>query len=190
MPEFKFKSLAAAFRKILQDHASREARLDGARRRAADRGAQYVRRHMPVAFGDLRDSVHTGPFDTIVADAPHAASVEKGARPHWPPLAPLIDWVKLRGMQGLDARGRVNPHRRLTGSTTRYHAARIAGELHAMAQAGGQQIEDAELIARGIQRAIAAYGTKPHWFMRSAIPSVREILSEEVRRSLQDRGSR
>jgi len=187
--EFKFKSLAAALRKISRDHESRERRLDDARRRAADRGAQYVRRHMPVAFGELRDSVHTGPFHTIIADAPHAASVERGSRPHWPPLAPLIDWVNLRGMQGIDTRGRVNPHRRLTGSTTRHHAARIAGELHAMAAAaGGQQVEDAARIARGIQRSIAAHGTRPHWFMRSSIPRVREILAEEVRRALPDRG--
>jgi hypothetical protein len=184
VPEFKFTSLAAAFRKILKDHDARENRLDDARRRAADKGAQYVRRHMPVAFGELRDSVHTGPFHTIVADAPHAAAVERGSRPHTPPLAPLIDWVKLRGMQGLDARGRVNPHRKLTGSTTRYHAARVAGELHAMAQVGAQQVEDAAAIARGIQRAIAAHGTKPHWFMRASIPKVREILAEEVQRAL------
>lgn len=229
MAEFKFKSLGAALRKITRDLESREQRLDDARRRTADWGAQYVRRHMPVAFGDLRDSVHTGPFHTIVADAPHAAAVERGSRPHWPPLAPLIDWVKLRGMQGLNARGTVKPHKRLTGTTTREHAWRAAaqlynrrkrheerfkeakkalrklgkrrrampefagavGRLSAIVETGpGQQMSDVVAIARGIQRAIASHGTRPHWYMRSAIPKVLEILSEEVRKAMPDRGGK
>lgn len=35
---------------------------------------------------------------TLFSDAPHAAFVEYGCRPHWAPLAPLLAWVKRRGL--------------------------------------------------------------------------------------------
>jgi len=229
MPEFKFMSLTAAFKKIARDHEARENRLDRAREKAASRGLSVVRRKIPVAFGGLEKSAHTSPAHTIVVDAPHAAAIERGSRPHTPPLAPLVAWVKLRGMQGINARGTVKPHKRLTGSTTREHAWRAAaqlynrrkqrderfkaakkalrklgkrrrasaefagtvGRLNSIIESGpGQQTGDAVAIARGIQRSIAAHGTKPHWYMRAAIPKVREILAEEVRKALPDRGGK
>jgi hypothetical protein len=30
----------------------------------------------------------------VIVDAPHAGIVEMGARPHWVPLGPLLDWAR------------------------------------------------------------------------------------------------
>jgi hypothetical protein len=53
-----------------------------------------------VNRGQLRQSVQvtkiTGGW-LVVVDAPHAAIIEHGTRPFWPPLAPLIEWVTRKG---------------------------------------------------------------------------------------------
>ena len=41
----------------------------------------------------------------IVVDAPHAAVIDNGARPFWPPAAPLIEWANRKfGLDDVEAR--------------------------------------------------------------------------------------
>jgi hypothetical protein len=97
----------------------------------------------------------------------------------------LIRWVKLRGFQGLTA----EPQRgRLRGTTTREHAEGVAGQLAAFEQEDGSVDANApEQIARAIQLAIAAHGTKPHWYARNALPAIHGILDAQIRAALPDR---
>lgn len=55
--------------------------------------------HPAIATGELARStkVDTVEDGAIVGmDAPHAAFIEEGTRPHFPPLQPLKDWARLR----------------------------------------------------------------------------------------------
>jgi hypothetical protein len=145
-----------------------------------------VKRRVPVAFGDLRESVQPesrAHGAAIVVDAPHAAPVETGSRPHMPPLAPLVAWVKLRGAQGLLSPRQVG---RLPGRSTAAHAISIAAALHSMERGGALDVDAPVRIARAIQRAIRDHGTKPHWYARGSLPEVRHVLSAAIRKALSD----
>lgn len=181
--------------KLFKEHQkSRNRRIHKAVVRAARHGRWYVIQFtLPIAFRTLEKSLQVVARKgsvKLVADAPHAAAVEVGSRPHWPPLEPLIRWVKLRGMQAL----KDNPKRRPRGTTSVEHATAIGGVLKAMAvpEAGGEftqlvgDIDAPEQIARAIQRAIGIGGTKPQWYMRSAVPEVKKHLDIEIRIALED----
>lgn len=87
------------------ENVVRRAVLRGVRATAED-GLPVVRVAAPVAFEELRDSGHVVPRADgalILFDAPHAAAVEVGSRPHRPPVDPLIRWAELRGFT--DPRG-------------------------------------------------------------------------------------
>lgn len=53
---------------------------------------------VPFAFGELHNSIH---YDkarhALIADAPHAAPVEVGSVPHFPPVEPLKTWCTMKG---------------------------------------------------------------------------------------------
>lgn len=189
MPEIKVKSLAELHSVIRRDLGGRQKAVKQAVSRTATQGARFVRRNVPVAHGELRNSIKAMDGHRIVADAPHAAPVETGSRPHWPPLAPLIAWVKLRGMQGLTSPKR---QARLPGTTTKLHAGTVAGAIKAHSVAtgyadwsgGATSVDAPEAVARAIQAAIAKHGTKPHWYMRGSIFAVELILDVEIRKGL------
>ena len=63
-----------------------------------------------MATGRLAGSIHPTPASssdaltasaitevTVAADAGHAIFVEYDTVPHWPPLAPLIEWARVKG---------------------------------------------------------------------------------------------
>ena len=163
---------------LLKKHSKqREAKVRAAARRAASKGRAYVKRNVPVAHGEIRESVHTEDAMLLVT-APHAAAVNFGSRPHTPPLAPLIEWVKLRGMQGLGTERQIS---RLPGTTTAKHARGIAGVLASMESGGALSVNAPEQVARAIQQSIAKHGTKPHHFIERALPELRAILGEELK---------
>lgn len=181
-------SMGELIREIKKDLKQKDRALDRAAKRAARRTAQYMagaaRREVPVAFGDLRDSIHAVGTKVII-DAPHAAAVENGSRPHWPPLEPLIKWVKLRGFQGLIALDRGSSMLdKLPGPTTAAHAINTALSLrHHMAQ-GADEEQAARRIAGAIAAHIAKFGTKPTHFVAKQIPRARAFLAEEVEAAL------
>jgi gamma-glutamylcysteine synthetase len=142
---------------------------------------------VPIAFGELRSSIHvvaTEP-DRVrsIADAPHAAAAEQGSRPHWVPLDALIKWVKLRGMQGLSKAGVVRPSKG-PGSTTHEHSFAIASQIKAAEKGGANDVDEPKRIALAIQAAIAKRGTRPHWFYRQARPIAMKSLDRAIREVL------
>lgn len=177
------RELTALFRK---HNADRAKRVKTAIARTAKRGKRYVADNtIPIAFKELVDSLEANPT-SITADAPHSAAVEDGSRPHKPPLAPLIAWVKLRGMQGLTKTGKL-ASRKQAGTTTKQHARSIAQLIRAQESRGAVAINAPEQIARAIQAAISKRGTRPHRYMFKAIPFVQQTLYEEVSEAVPDR---
>src|ERR1700723_2746681 len=93
---------------IAKDVGRLEKPLNRGLTKSAIDGGHPIEPNIPVAFAELRGPLHVDATEAleghvrIVLDAPHACAVEEGSRPHTPPLEPLIAWVKLRGMQGID----------------------------------------------------------------------------------------
>jgi hypothetical protein len=162
---------------------------------AAIDGAHAIEPHIPVAFAELRGSLHVDASRAlegeirIVLDAPHAEAVERGSRPHTPPLEPLIRWVKLRGMQGLTKTGRIKSAKaRAWGPTSAAQANRIATSIRAF-RVTGELVTDVnapEKIARAIQMSIRKNGTKPHWMVRRTLPEIEVILGRHMRRAVRE----
>lgn len=73
-------------------------RLEKAIDNTLTKGVEIVKANVPVASGELRDSIHVEGRE-IVADAPHAWVVELGSMPHMPPVEPLIKWATLKGFE-------------------------------------------------------------------------------------------
>lgn len=193
MPTYKVKSLRELHTLMRKHQRARERRIRRAVRKAAQKGAAYVRRNMPVAFGELRDGIEA--TDTqIIADAPHSEAVEKGSRPHWMPLEPLIKWVRLRGSQGILSEAQINnrfKHQRTTADHARSVAAQLAairrgGLGHSGPEANFSPVDAPVQVAKAIQIAIAKRGTKPHWFMRDAVPEVMGFIDEFVKQAVPD----
>jgi len=81
---------------------ARIRRLRVAQLTVAVQGAAIIAAAAPVAFGDLKRSIGAEPTADgakITIDAPHAAHVEYGTLPHFPPLGPLIRWCQLKGAE-------------------------------------------------------------------------------------------
>lgn len=184
-----------------------EGRVRRAMARTADDGVEIIRLRTPKAFGELAASVHAvdadhavakyvpqteGHTPKIVLDAPHAAAVEIGSKPHMPDMEALIAWVKLRGMQGLTERGnRRTRFRRDMGPTTPEMAMRVARML-ADTQVRGRRgqhgrfspVDAPTQVAAAIAKGIKAYGTKPHWFVRDSLPGIAMRLAKHVREAM------
>ncbi len=183
-----FKELQKLFAK---HQRARKKRIKAAIVRTARHGRRYIiSTTLPVAFGELKNSLKVttkGGKVAIVADAPHAAPVETGSRPHWPPLAPLVAWVKKRGAQGITKTGRVKKANRIgQGTTTATHAKSIAGMIKSLEQGCSIDADAPTQIARAIQVAIARSGTKPHWYMRSALPEIEAYLDTQIKIAVDD----
>ena len=158
--------------------------------RTSRQAVKVLRARVPVAFGELRESVHAATSmvgSQTLVDAPHAVPIEVGARPHWIPIEPLLRWVKLRAAQGLLTPRQVG---RLPGPTTQAHAITMAGALRAMEQADAIAVDAPMRIARAIQAKLAKVGSRPHWYARESLPEIMTILDHEIRRALarQDAG--
>ena len=199
-----FTSLAEASAAIQRDMKARERRLQTAIRKTARQTRNYVVRNVPRAFGELADNVHADDVSPghsdVIADAPHAAAVEVGSRPHVVPIEDLIAWVQLRGLQGLTRAGNVarSSSRRL--APARIIAQQLRGKL---GQSGAKAwrarmvlgslsqresgADPATLqVARAIQRAIATRGTKPHRYMFDSVPASLQFLDTFVKEALPD----
>ncbi len=186
-------------RKLKKHMLARAKRLRNAIKTTAKHGANYIReKTVPVAFSELRDSIHVagkGIDISIIADAPHAQAVEIGSRPHMPNIETLTKWVKLRASEGLLALGpRGRPTRaglrrlsRLSGSTTTEHALSIAGQMRAMGHGGAVSVRAPEAIAWAIAIAISRHGTRPHWYARQALPEISKKLDQELRAALEEK---
>lgn len=149
-----------------------------------------IRKRTPKAFGNLADSIHASGdiVPRTVVDAPHAAAVEVGSRPHTPDFEALLAWVKLRGAQGLTKRGGDRRRfQRSAGPSTAYQAVSVRQALKAEIQRGPNPyspVDAPEQVARAIAAAIQVRGTKPHFFVRDSLDGIRAALDKNVRATI------
>lgn len=143
-------------------------------RGAALSGKAIVQENTPKASGELWDSVESRPKENgaqIVVDAPHAVAVELGSMPHMPPLAPLIAWVKQRGMQGLSGRVRRADRSQVRG---------VRASLKALEKEGATPVDAPEKIARAIQAVIAKRGTKPTHYVEKSLKPIDAVVQAQL----------
>jgi hypothetical protein len=184
MPTYRVKSHAALYDLMRKHSVERRKKLRAAYKRAMEKGADVVRRNAPVAFSELRDNIR-GDAKGIHLDAPHSAAVEEGARPHMPPLEPIVEWVKLRHLQ---SQVPYASRRRLPGKTTLSAAKAVAKMMRP--HMAGASVDDegavdsaARKVAWAIAKKIEADGTEPTWFVRKSMPEIRRILDREIKRA-------
>lgn len=116
-----------------------------------------------VDTGELRNSVDTEFTDEgaiVDVKAPHAAVMEHGARPFTPPLAPLIEWAKRKGL----ARGAGRSMPRGTSRAARRD----------------REDQEAVRIARAVQRKIAKVGIAPRNYFAKAVARSTPVIRAEV----------
>ena len=92
-----FKTMKAMSAKFNKDMHSLDAKLEKARRTAAQKTAAHVRKNMPVAFGDLRDSVRE--LGTkVIADAVAEGLIERHQKTevegNVSAVEPLAEWER------------------------------------------------------------------------------------------------
>lgn len=191
MADYTFTDLGQACRQIERDMKARERRVRGAVKKTARFMRNEAVKTVPKAFGELAAGLHVEDRDdgsAVISDAPHAAAVEMGSRPHMPPIAPILAWVKLRGMQGLTKTGRL----RKESSDERKGAARaIAAALKGKARgarSGGSYtpVDAAEQLAWAIAKTIEKYGSKPTYYMGQLVPLATLELEIFVKEALED----
>lgn len=172
--------------------------IENAKRRTAEKAIKPIRNRAPKAFGELREAIYGFSNEDpprTVCDAPHAAAVEVGSLPHTPDWNRLVAWVKLRGLQGLTNRGSLKTFRKTKGipaygPTTAHQARRVASMLRAQVVRGKRgrgrhsPIDAPEKVALAISRSIEKHGTRPHWFVRSSLNDIRQILHTECQKAI------
>lgn len=178
--------------KVLEkDLATLRRRIVLATHATADDGAQVAAAKAPKAFEELADGIepiHRKDGATIRSTAPHSGAVENGSRPHMPPIEPIVRWVKLRGMQGLEkgAKGVAREMaRRIKSESEAYAFTEVrrgpnAGQMRRR-RVQASDIDAPRRIAFMIALKIKAKGTKPTFFMKRSVPEVRKILDAHVR---------
>lgn len=152
--------------KIRALEQQRRGQVRAALARAARDGAAVLKAAAPTSSGSLKKSIKAkGPMVEI--DAPHVLYVEHGARPHMPPIAPLIEWVKRnRGKLGLKGS---SPGRDKKGKFT----------------ASPAVVAAAWALAKKIERD----GIKPTFFIRRSLPVMSARAIKLVRGALRVRRS-
>lgn len=159
------KGFAAMFRK---DMGQLKKNVVTATHKTADLGRLIAFGNAPVAFAELRDGIIDVmlPAGALIAStAPHSAAVEEGSRPHMPPIAPLVAWVRLRGTQGLDV-----------GAGAIGHPGSVARAIASHGNGTSTPVDAAVRVAWAIALAIKKRGTKPTWFMKRSVPEVEALL--------------
>lgn len=176
--------------------------VSGAIWNTAKAAMKPIKRRVPVAFGELRESVQAYPRGlngnpVTSVDAPHAGAVEVGSLPHTPNFERLLDWVRLRGIQGQIKGGLRKKFPKSLGPTTPFHARGIGAMLNSFkigvdirqspmtSSAEAALVQVATAIAKGIEK----HGTRPHWFVRESLPEIQGILQTEIKKKLAALGS-
>lgn len=196
--ERRFDNLRDFAVQFRRDIRNRTSRVNGAVKKTALQTRNFVAREtVPVAFGEVRDSIQAtflSPGNAEVsASSSHAAALEFGSKPHMPPIEAIIAWVKLRGMQGLGATTvakRASSGRYLGGTVQDWRkspAKRIAAQLKGMERGGALSVDAPTRLAWQIARGIAKKDTKAQPFMAKAVPFAAAQLDRFVTEALPDR---
>lgn len=141
--------------------------------KTASTGKLVAQANAPEAFGELRDGIIDIPGAdgaTIRSTAPYSEAVEVGSRPHMPPIAPILAWVRLRGMQGVHGAN-------TNMATPRAVASMIAGR----GSSRSTPSDAAERVAWAIALSIKKKGTRPEFFMQTSLPEVMRLLDTYLR---------
>lgn len=160
-------------RRLNRDLKKLQKRVMHATHKTAELGRIIAFAKAPVAFGQLRDELAWVPTDTgakIMSTAPYSAAVETGSRPHMPPIAPILEWVKLRGMEGLDV-----------GAGAIGHPGSVMRAIHSHGTAEATHIDAPLKVAWAIALAIKKNGTKPTWFMQRSVPEIETLLDSYIK---------
>ncbi len=163
------KDLPAALR---QDLAQVRSRVINAARKTAEVGATIGYRNAPKAFFEIADGIVPQGLPNgarIRSTAPHSEAVEVGSRPHMPPVEPIAAWVKLRGMQGLEAGRGAKGAARAVKSMIAAHSSRRDTAIDVPMQ-----------VAWAIAMGIKKNGTKPTWFMQRTAREIVPLLDAYV----------
>lgn len=194
----KLKDFARVLR---EDMAKLRRNVDLAVGQTAAEGRVVVEANAPEAFGDLKEGVASEVTSTgyrIISTAPHSAAVEVGSRPHTPPFAPIYAWVKLRGFQGIQSTvarnlrgakiGRIKRHRAATFVASRIREQgidHIDGDTGKRTRNAETPADAAKKVAWMIIGKIRREGTKPTWFVRRSLHTVKVILNSRIRAALE-----
>lgn len=118
----------------------------------------------------------------VTVDAPHAAAIEHGTRPHWPPLAPLVRWVIRKGLvKGGPSRAAQRRAEFIGPLTSRQAAARERAQERV-----SEHVEEAEEVARAIQMKIAREGTAPRRYFMKAFERMLPEMINKIEQDLED----
>lgn len=119
----------------------------------------------------------------IAATARHAVFVEFGTRPHWPPLKPILEWVKrnlIRTESGLEFKAKRG--RRLRATRDQRIEAKVGPVV--------VKVHPEHLrVARAVQAKIARDGTPPVAYMRRAAAMVARKASTIIRQAVERHGA-
>lgn len=159
----------------------------------------------PVDTGAMRQSVGveaTPEGADLFVNAPQAADVEYGTRPHMPPLGPILVWVRRKfglGAEGRKGRGRGKKPAKLGakggskgGGSGGGKAPMIGprkppkhGPRRTKMQRIAQNEKLAYAIAKKVQWKIFHYGTAPRGFFSKAMKVILEkYVPREIRHEL------
>lgn len=138
-----------------------------------------------VATGELRNSVE---FDkramVLGVAAPHGAFMEVGTRPHMPPVKPLMEWVKIK----------MSPNRKKPpGSSgkekksSKPKAKKPAkGNVPKQKRPKKAELTDKQAlsIAWAIALTIKKKGTKPRFYMKKALDTLRPRIPPLIKAAM------
>lgn len=165
--------------------------LDAVRRGVRNgllRGATVLSKAGPVDQGILKNAwkivASEGGMPALVNDAPHAGIVERGARPHMPPLEPILEWVK-RHLRAFGLRPpRFSAPKQGPLRSEKAYARRAASVQHHVE--GVADFEDDVLaLAEAIRWKIFKFGLPPSYFVRDSLPKLRDLVREEIESALE-----
>jgi len=164
-----------------------QAKVVKATHLTAEKGVGVAEANVPRAFGVLGDGIIAILHDTgatVRSTAPYSAAVELGSRPHMPPVEPIAAWVRLRGLQGLTAMGRVTRSSKARAAAPKAMARALRSMQTITSKRRSSPIDAPMQLAWAIAMKIKQEGTEPTFFMLRAVTPITEILDVQVKRAL------
>lgn len=148
---------------VRHDEAERRQEIQRALYRAALRGEAIVAEATPVDRGHARNAWYVQPMpdgSVILAnDWPYIGILERGSRPHYPPLMPILRWLVRK--EGLD----------------------LAGGRRSF-ETFDEVPYTTYLAAKAVQEKIGQEGTKPHRMVADNLDQLTTIAGQEIDHAL------
>lgn len=110
---------------------------------------------------------------TVRWTAAHAKYVNWGSRPHWPPFAPILAWVKR------------NLRRYVTSTGERVDVLKPSGQIRERSRKSPDSV--AEEVARAVQAKIAREGTAPVYFAQRGAQHASRLMPGFLRDGVNER---